>query len=167
MSASAILRAATGDAHAAVDAAYGRFDLTDRAGYAGFLIAHARILPPIERALASYPALPAFAARSDALADDLTRIGAAWPDPLPVSIADDAAAWGIFYVVEGSRLGGVMLARSVPADLPVAYLSSAHTRGGWRGIRAAIDSAAQGDAWTDRAVAAARECFAWYGRAAN
>ncbi|MBD8677082.1 biliverdin-producing heme oxygenase [Sphingomonas sp. CFBP 13720] len=168
MSASATLRAATGPAHAAIDAAYGRFDLTDRDGYAQFLLAHARVVPPVERMLNDAPGLPAFGARTPALAADLTALGMMMPDPLPVPVErDPAALWGIFYVVEGSRLGGVMLARDVAPGLPHAYLSAGHGRGGWREVRAAIDAAARDEAWMARAVAAAERCFGWYGRAAG
>ncbi len=167
MSASQALREATAAAHDAVDAAYARFDLTDRAGYTAFLLAHARILPPIEAVLGAHPTLPAFPPRTPALAADLATLGVAMPGPMAVTIPDDpAAAWGMFYVVEGSRLGGVMLARQVAPDLPHAYLSAGHGSGDWRTIRAAIDAADTGDDWTARAVAAAEQCFAWYGQAA-
>jgi heme oxygenase len=166
MSAAVALRAATARAHDAVDAAYARFDLGDRDSYAAFLTAHARVLPPVEEWLAAAPALPAFAPRAAALAADLATLGVAMPAPLNVTIdPDPAAAWGVFYVVEGSRLGGVMLARSVAPNLPHAYLTAAHGSGGWRTIRAQIDAADTGGDWTDRAVAAAEQCFAWYGQA--
>ncbi|KQM98209.1 biliverdin-producing heme oxygenase [Sphingomonas sp. Leaf25] len=167
MTASQALRAATAAAHDAVDAAYARFDLTDRAGYAAFLTAHARILPPVEAALAACPALPGFRPRTPALAADLAALGRAMPVPMTVSIPHDpAAAWGMFYVVEGSRLGGVMLARQVAPGLPHAYLAAGHGAGDWRTIRAAIDAADTGADWTARAVAAAERCFGWYGAAA-
>ncbi len=167
MSASATLRTATGPAHAAIDAAYGRFDLTDRDGYIRFLLAHARVVPPVEAMLNDAPGLPAFGPRSPALAADLTALGLAMPDPLSMPVErDPAALWGIFYVAEGSRLGGVMLARDVAVGLPDAYLSAGHGRGGWREVRAAIDAAARDEAWMARAVAAAERCFGWYGQAA-
>lgn len=114
LSAVAALREATGSDHDAVDAAFGGFDLKTRAGYAAFLIAHARALPAVEEALAAIPAFPAPRPRTDLLAVDLAALGEPMPDPLPFALTDHgAAAWGTLYVIEGSRLGGIMLARSV------------------------------------------------------
>ncbi len=168
MSAAQRLRTATAAAHDAVDAAYARFDLRDPASYAAFLTAHARILPPIEAAVAASGVLPPFPPRTPALAADLAALDVAMPPPMTVAIdADPAAVWGSFYVVEGSRLGGVMLSRQVSAGLPTAYLAAGHGPGDWRRIRAAIDAADSGGDWTARAVAAAERCFAWYGAAAR
>ncbi|MEP9402141.1 biliverdin-producing heme oxygenase [Sphingomonas sp. VNH70] len=167
MTASTALRAATAAAHEAVDAAYGRFDLTDAASYTAFLVAHARVLPPVEAALAGSGVVPTFRPRAQALAADLAALGSSTPDPLAVTIErDPAAAWGTFYVVEGSRLGGVMLARQVGGGLPTAYLSAGHGSGDWRRVRASIDAADTGGDWTARAVRAAERCFAWYAQAA-
>lgn len=89
------------------------------------------------------------------------------PEPLPFDLADDGAArWGALYVTEGSRLGGVMLARQVGQGLPRAYLQSGFGPGEWRDFRHALDAAAGDDAWIDHAVAAAEQVFALYGRAA-
>jgi len=162
------LRAATGDKHDEVDALFARYDLTDQASYAAFLVAHARVLPGIEAALAATPALPSFKPRTAALADDIARLGQSLPPahatPEP---ADEAAAWGMFYVTEGSRLGGAMLVRSVPEDFPRAYLAAAHERGGWRRLLDELDAAAEaGDAgWLDRATVAARATFDAYAAA--
>lgn len=168
--ASTALRERTAAHHDAIDAAYARFDLHDRDGYAAFLTAHARIVPPVETILADHAALPRFDLRTAALAADLADMGLDIPPALKVGEApDDAAAWGMFYVVEGSRLGGVMLARRVGAAFPARYLSAAHGKGGWRTVRAEIDAAATtGDAgWLDRAVQAAKQCFTLYGDAAK
>lgn len=75
----------------------------------------------------------------------------------------------MLYVIEGSRLGGGMLARAVPPDLPRAYLSAIHLSGEWRGFCAALDQAADaGDPdWTRRAEAGARRAFMLYQRAAD
>ena len=51
------LRAATASDHDAVDAGFGRYDLTDADDYRAFLIAHARALPAIETWLAAIPGL--------------------------------------------------------------------------------------------------------------
>jgi heme oxygenase len=166
----AALRAATAPDHDRVDAAYGAFDLADRTRYAVFLRAHARALPAAEAALAARPGLPDFRRRAPLLADDLAALGEPAPAPLRFALPEgEAAGWGALYVVEGSRLGGIMLARSVPADLPAAYLGARHRSGEWRTLLAALDQAAARagtDRWIDEAIAGARATFDLYRRAA-
>lgn len=161
------LRAATGPDHDAVDAAFGRFDLTDRGDYAAFLTAHARALPAVEAALERFDALPMPPHRREALAADLAALGIAMPEPLPFALADADAAWGALYVTEGSRLGGIMLAGRVGAGLPSAYLSARHEKGAWRALLAAIDAAVTTPDAIDRAVAGARATFALYAQVAG
>lgn len=106
--------------------------------------------------------------RAPLLAADLADLGAPQPAPLPFTVTDDAARWGVLYVVEGSRLGGAMLARTVPDGLPSRYLAAAHPPGQWRALRIAIDSAARGqdDAWRNAMISAALACFTLYEQAA-
>ncbi|WP_235532886.1 hypothetical protein [Sphingomonas sp. Leaf412] len=146
-----------------MDAAFGGYDLSDEAGYRAFLIAHARALPAAERRMRTLPFARDLPARTPLLAADLAALGEAMPAPLPFPDADEGAAWGTLYVVEGSRLGGAMLARAVPAGWPAAYLGAVHAPGQWRAIRAAID-AADGD--PDAMVAGALATFDLYARAA-
>jgi heme oxygenase len=170
MSARAALRSATAAKHDAVDAAFGRFDLTDPASYRRFLTAHARALPAVESALAACDSLPAFAPRTDLLRADLVALGIAMPDPLPLAPPEsDAAAFGALYVIEGSRLGGAMLAKRVPKALPHAYLSATHQPGAWRAFGDVLDRAekAGGPGWIDRAIAAAEATFDLYAAAAR
>ncbi|WP_230481369.1 biliverdin-producing heme oxygenase [Sphingomonas sp. Leaf21] len=162
-----ILRARTTPAHEAVDAAYGQYRLDDREGYTAFLIAHARALPPVEAWLAGKGIAFPWRSRRAALAADLSALGRDMPEPLAFDLPDDdAARWGALYVTEGSRLGGVMLARQVGEQLPRAYLESGFGPGEWRDFRLALDSAAGDDDWIARAVSAAERVFALYGRAA-
>jgi heme oxygenase (biliverdin-IX-beta and delta-forming) len=166
LSAVSALRSATGPAHDAVDQLYGRFDLSDRTSYTAFLTAHARALPAVEDALAG-AAVPPWRPRRALLAADLSDLGTHVPSALPFAApADTAAAWGMLYVIEGSRLGGAMLARQVGEGLPARYLAARHQSGEWRALLAGIDAAADDDAWVARAVAAARATFDLYGRAA-
>lgn len=170
MSARAILRSATAAKHDVVDAAYSRFDLTDPVSYGHFLTAHARALPAIEAALAACDTIPAFAPRTAALRTDLAALGLEMPDPLPFAPPEiEAAAFGALYVIEGSRLGGAMLAKQVPAFLPHAYLSATHQPGSWRAFGELLDRAekAGGPGWLDRAIAAAEVTFDLYTEAAN
>lgn len=168
MSAHADLRAATATEHEAVDAAFAGYDLADPASYGAFLTAHARALPAIERALAGVAGLPPLRPRALLLAADLAALRLPLPEPLPFAApADPARAFGMAYVIEGSRLGGGMLARRVPPALPRAYLAATHDPGEWRAFGQALDAAAANDpAWLARATAAAIDVFALYRQAA-
>ncbi|PZQ60430.1 MAG: hypothetical protein DI544_08425 [Sphingomonas taxi] len=169
MSAITMLRHATASAHETVDAAFGAHDLASPASYRAFLHAHARALPAAERAMQALPFARTLPARAPLLAADLAALDVPPPAALPFTPGDDAASlWGVLYVVEGSRLGGALLARQVPAGLPHAYLGAVHPPGQWRTIRAALDDAAAGqDAdWTARMIAGALATFALYAQAA-
>ena len=161
-----MLRAATMPDHDLVDSAFAAHDLADRAGYVRFLMAHAAALPAAEDALAIRD-LPPWRRRTPVLAADLALLGAVMPEPLPFTVpAGRAAALGALYVVEGSRLGGVLLARRVAADLPAAYLGAKHRRGEWRDLLTAIDTQVGEDAIAE-AVAGAHAAFALYAAAAG
>ncbi|MGP7796239.1 biliverdin-producing heme oxygenase [Sphingomonas sp. CLY1604] len=152
-----------------MDDRFGGFALDDRADYRRFLEAHGRALPAIERALdvPTDDALPAWRRRTEALASDLGALGADLPVPLPFT-ADGGERWGALYVIEGSRLGGQLLARSVPAGWPAGYLADRHRPGEWRTLLAAIEAraAAADPAWHQAALSGARAAFALYARAA-
>lgn len=168
MSAAAQLRASTQPLHDRVDAAFGGFRLADRTGYRRFLVAHALALPAVEAALAGVVDLPVWRERRSLIAADLADLGEPVPAPFAFKLSGTASVWGALYVSEGSRLGGAMLARSVPAAFPGRYLAAAHLPGEWRALRAAIDAAgaAGGAAWQAGAEAGAAATFALYERAA-
>ncbi len=164
-----MLRAATAVDHQRVDDRFGGFALDDVADYRCFLLAHARALPAVEAVLtADGDDLPPWRPRTSLLADDLARLDASMPAPLPF-VAQDAARWGALYVIEGSRLGGQLLARSVPAGSPAAYLSARHASGEWRILLQTLDARAEraDDAWRDGALAGARATFDLYASAAD
>ncbi len=141
----AALRRETAPDHERLDALFGRFRLDDPADYRAFLTAHAMALPAVEQALDA----AGFATllddwprrrRADAIAADLVALGASVPAPLAAPPLDSPAAqWGAAYVVEGSRLGGAMLARSVPDGLPLAYLGTPQAPGAWRRFLETLD----------------------------
>lgn len=163
----AALRSRTRADHEAVDAAFAHHDLGDRDGYAGFLTTHARVLPALEAALDPAARLDGWTGRTGALLADLHALDLPVPAPLPVHLPPgDAARWGAIYVLEGSRLGGLFLARQVGEGLPKAYLSAAHRQGGWQHILAAIEDAAQGPDWLEDAVHGARQAFGLFAAAA-
>lgn len=131
------LRAATAAAHGRVDAIFSCFDLGRREHYALFLQAQAAALLPLEQALeaGAAPRLPvdwSTRRRGPALLADLRALGV--PEPVCDELAPiegDAAALGTLYVLEGSRLGGALLSRSVPVGFASAFLtpgSSTHWR---------------------------------------
>lgn len=157
------LRAATAADHGRVDRAYARFDLSDRRAYGDFLVAHALALRPIERAIAAVAPWPDWRPRWPALAQDLDELGRAAPAhyaTLPTP--DVAGAWGMLYVVEGSRLGGALLARRVGPGLPRRYLApEPDAASGWPAFQAALTAAAESgdDGWLDRATAGAKRAF--------
>ncbi|MBE2994092.1 biliverdin-producing heme oxygenase [Sphingomonas sp. CFBP 13603] len=160
------LRSATAADHDAVDAGFGRYNLTDTDDYRAFLIAHARALPAIETWLAAIPGLSAVRSRGAALAEDLAALGEDMPAPMTFDVpASAAAGWGAMYVVEGSRLGGIMLSRSVPDGMPSAYLGAKHLSGEWRALLTAIDEEPADDAWVEEAIVGAKAAFDLYRRA--
>jgi heme oxygenase len=131
----AALRAATREAHERVDAGFARFDLSRPDHYGAFLQAHARALLPLEAGLEAAGAedlLPDWPerARSDALEADLEDLGLP-PSPSGAVrlVAGDPALWGVLYALEGSRLGGRVLARR--AFGPTRYLTHGLKSGLW------------------------------------
>lgn len=157
------LRSATRSDHEAVDAAFGSFRLDTRAGYARFLQAHAAILPAAERSLSPGSLVEGWQGRSAALASDLAALGLHPPAEVDLRLpAGEAARWGATYVLEGSRLGGTMLRRMIPAALPSAFLDAGHGQGAWRGFLGALDAAETGPEWRQQALLGARALFAAY-----
>ncbi|WP_294190387.1 biliverdin-producing heme oxygenase [uncultured Sphingomonas sp.] len=168
-SAVARLRDATRASHDAVDAAFGGYDLSNRDDYRRFLGAHARALPAAEQALGALAFARTLPPRTPLLEQDLADLGEQMPGSLSFACADEAALWGALYVVEGSRLGGVMLSRSVGSDLPHRYLAAAHGPGQWRAIRDAIDAAGRDASteWYDALLNGAAATFDLYAQAAR
>lgn len=167
-SAVAHLRAATRSDHDAVDGAFGRFALSSRSGYRDFLIAHARVLPLAERLIDPAALVSDWRGGSEALAADLAELDGTTPEALDFALpAGEAARWGALYVLEGSRLGGVFLARSLPAEFPAAYLNAKHAPGAWRDLLGALDAADEGGQWRAEAESGAKALFGAYLAAAR
>ena len=152
------------ESHQRVDDLFSRFSLHHRPGYAAFLKAHARALAPLEEiARPDAPRLPG-------LAQDLATLGESLPAPLAAPAhASDACRWGVRYTLEGSRLGGAMLARRVGSGLPRAYLTAAHEKGGWATFQRRLDAAVAGggEGWIDEAIRGARAAFDLFATAAG
>ena len=123
-----VLRAATADAQARLDASATGLRLDTPRGYAAFLAAQAAALLPLERALREAgieDILPDWPerVRGAELTLDLFDLGAPFVAPLdPPTIGCDAAAFGAVYVLEGSRLGAQAILPLIGADLPTRFL---------------------------------------------
>ena len=146
------VRAATRAAHARVDGLFGAFDLADPADYRRFLEAHGSVTPSCERALSASGAAELLAdwdrrARAPSLAADLADLGGASIGiPSPTRRLTPAQAFGMMYVLEGSRLGGAVLARRVLASPSAAcrsatrYLRHGEGQRLWSAFVAAFDN---------------------------
>lgn len=159
-----LLRRETRADHEAVDAVYSRFDLGAETGYRRFLRAQAACVGPVETALEGrgsrlvedWPARR----RAALLLADLRDLGDdARPHPVLPAFDSDAAALGGLYVLEGSRLGGAVLARQVYAGAPRRFLSPAAAPGSWRTFVDLLDRNLHGEAEGEAAVHAARSVF--------
>lgn len=128
------LKSGTREHHARLDGMITGFDLSSFARYAAFLSLHARVLLPVERWLEQHDVeaeLPDWRERrrATALLDDLATLGMRIPDEtggacIPVETTPASRA-GVLYVIEGSRLGGAVLARRVSEGgtaLPTSFL---------------------------------------------
>jgi heme oxygenase len=185
------LRDATAAAHDRVDAAFADFDLTDRASYARFLRAHADVVWSLEAALPGERLVEDWESRKrgELLKEDLAHLRhpreSGSPSPalstLPHSeetgarfrgddgwnFDDRASIAGTLYVLEGSRLGGKFLARSLPLGFPRAYLDADQRGEKWQQLLVRIAQTLPDRTALDRAIAAAGETFAAFERSAR
>lgn len=104
--------------------------------------------------------------RAPGLRDDLVALGAR-PGPrfVPAPVAAcDAEAWGMLYVIEGSALGGRLIARHLRAYLPevaaaVRHFETSEDGPGWPAFRQAMERALPDAGSRDRAATAAQAMF--------
>lgn len=172
LTARSLLRTATASEHERVDRAFGAFDLKDRAGYRNFLIAQAGPFLTAEAAIDAYgpvTLLPDWPERRRAalMRADLADFGVPAPQPEPLDLQSDAAVLGTIYVLEGSRLGGAMLARNVPMDLPARFIRCAPEPKRWQGLIKVLDDHLITPDQRDMAVYAARAVFDLFWRSAR
>lgn len=174
-----LLRERTRAAHEGVDAAFGRNDLTTRAGYASFLRRHAAALLPLEaeveragaeRLLTDWP----LRRRSEALEHDLAALDLSRPAALAAPALDGPAELlGALYVLEGSRLGAQVLVRGVErGGDPASHAATAYLRHGsgqalWPAFVAQLEQSAHAIAAPERVLAGALLAFAMFARAAE
>jgi len=162
------LRKASRAAHDHVDTAFSRFTLSDPASYRQFLLAHAQTVPAVETALVPHT-LPAWTPRTRRLTQDLAALDVSMPPPAPFILATQAEAYGALYVLEGSRLGGKLLAARVPDGLPKAYLSAIHQDGEWRNFLLTLSQTldTQTETYRRNAISGVRKTFALFQSAAT
>ncbi|TWH88847.1 heme oxygenase [Novosphingobium taihuense] len=166
------LREQTRADHDRVDEAFGQFDLAHRDDYRLFLLAQASALASLETSLdeagagqilGDWPARQ----RSHLLKSDLSDLGADFPlaKQPALTFSSTAEVLGALYVIEGSRLGGAMLARRVPEDLPRRFLGdSASLR--WRTLVDLLDRKLISPDDKASALASARKVFRLFEEAA-
>ncbi|PPV05276.1 hypothetical protein XBLMG947_3596 [Xanthomonas bromi] len=178
LSAALALRHATQDAHRLVEAvplmqALGQGQV-DSAAYAQILRRHHALLSGFEAQLSDWLTTLVgngwhYRRRVPALREDLRALGQ--PPDLPValpSIADDAARWGILYVIEGAQLGGRMIARSVRKQQPalagaLRYFELADDDpAGWRRFQTALDRRLDTPSARDAAIDGAQAMFSHF-----
>ena len=165
------LRSATADWHDRVDRAFSRFDLGDRASYGRFLMAQAGAHLAVEAALESGDVASVLAdwparRRSQLIRNDLAALGLSAPRAVAIPGFEGVPALlGAVYVLEGSRLGGALLKRSVPADFPTSFLGAGNA-GAWRRLLEALEEKVRTEDETTAATSAACRVFTLFEGAA-
>ena len=170
------LREATNGAHERLHghegfAAAARGDIA-QADYVDLLARLYGFHRPFERAARAAGAFDlAGRGRADMLAADLAALGVGaggLPTCADVPVAGGGPGWlGALYVVEGSTLGGVPIARALgqayPEDQRRFFLGYGERQGAmWRDLVARLETLAGDDAAADAAVAAAQGTFALF-----
>jgi heme oxygenase len=170
------LRSDTASRHAELDGLVGLALLRSRESYSSFLQASLRAVRGLEQQIEEklgaedFPAL-----RAALLGEDLAALGTDARDPQPsdapaISLPSLAAAWGAAYVVEGSALGGQVLAGRVRTalgeDISTRYLSfrGSETGARWRRFIGQLAALAdcRGPSAADDASRAAVQTFDHY-----
>lgn len=164
------LRAATTLQHERVDAAFSAYQLDQTDGYRAFLQAHAQALIPLELTLEQAGIkrmLNDWSQRSrrQALLADLQTLGCKEPKSAQADTAPSSGwCWGAAYVIEGSRLGGRVLARRVAEanpSAPLRYLSHGNATPFWPSFLQELEQQAGACDWSEvlAGAHATFECF--------
>lgn len=175
------LRRATHAAHEALDRALDLQSASiDRDRYICFLRGSLRVIEPLEVGVANWLGAAEFATRSACIRDDLAALGAppvtreanrASSPALAPALDSEARALGATYVLEGSSLGGLVLARSLDRRLALGGVAlrflrfrADGTKDHWGRVVARIEAWGARAAASDRAdaCAAAVATFAAY-----
>ncbi len=158
------LRTATADHHRRVDRIYSAARLGDRASYGNFLRAQAAACLPVEASLESAGIAGLLEdwpqrVRGELILADMAELGIERPQMAGTpAIAGAPAMLGAIYVLEGSRLGGSLLKRSVPANFPARFLAGKRPAS-WRSFLARLDRDLGTPEERTEAIDAARTVF--------
>lgn len=166
-----LLRDACARAHARLDARLERVNFNDRAAYADMLSRMSAPLSALEGALTAGIARQLFddwaeRRRTPALREDIASLGGHFRQRFAPAIDQEAEAFGVLYVLEGSRLGGRVLARqaaeSENADVRAAtrFFRHAEMAGHWRSFLVKLENSTEVRAHQRRAIGAALHAFA-------
>jgi heme oxygenase len=167
-----LLREATREPHARLDALFGGFDLSTREGYARFIGAQASAMIAVEAALDAAGAAEVIdnwpeRRRGGALRRDAAALGIAPASLDPPTLSGQAEIAGALYVVEGSRHGARFLRKQVPDTVPTAFLDSDQAPGSWAKLLDRIDTILyrpEAEAAATRAALAIFDLFGQAGR---
>ncbi|MBB4131745.1 biliverdin-producing heme oxygenase [Xanthomonas sp. 3075] len=177
-SAALALRHATQDTHRLVETvplmqALGQ-GRVDRAAYAQILRRHHALLAGFEDQLNDWLCSLVgtgwhYRRRLPALGEDLRTLGQQPDAPIAAPAAgSDAARWGMLYVIEGSQLGGRMIARTLRKQQPaladaLRYFELADDDpAGWRRFQAVLDQRLTTPSARDAAIDGAQAMFSHF-----
>ena len=110
--------------------------------YGPYLQAHASAFPAVGRALAPVWDWAPWQERWHDLSADLAKMGLAPPPAVELApISSAAEGLGMIYVLEDSRMGSALLLKSIPSELPTAYLRGGLNMAPWLRVKALLDEA--------------------------
>lgn len=171
------LRADTREAHEALDARFADMIGGDPARYELFLVMNRDAHAAIEPLLASSPLAARWAAtgRLEAARLDCRLLGLEETKPathLDLVVDGVPAAFGLAYVLEGSRLGAKYLLRALaraPArnPRPTHYLEASSDAAPFTGLMRAMARESFSQAELSRSTEVARQTFRFFGRLAD
>lgn len=112
------------------------------ASYGPYLQTHASVFPAVGQALSHAWDWAPWQERWNDLLDDLAKLGLTPPPTVDLApIRNPAEGLGMIYVLEGSRMGSALLLKSIPGDLPTAYLRGGLNIAPWHRAKALLDEA--------------------------
>lgn len=166
-----LLREACAQAHARLDQRLSEINFNDRAAYADMLTRMSGPVTALEGALTAGVAPALFGnwsgrLRAHALRADLEALGAGFRQTRTAPIEEESETLGTLYVLEGSRLGGQVLARMAEASADdgvrgaTRYFRHGQGAGLWRGFVETLENSRAVRERPARATAAALAAFA-------
>lgn len=168
------LRDSTAQLHQKLDAAFEKAGFLNAEHYRSFLTVHAMVVLPAEKWLEDFdlkdlpPDWPERSSSSRIIAD-LGNLGVAVPTAPELELRrTPAAASGVLYVLEGSRLGGALIGRKLTSgdrsnDRPMRFLSE--PRGDWQPFVAWLNGRSWSGGEAAIAVESASYIFSLYSSA--